>query len=42
MTVTVFIRYQLDPVKRAMFEPAESKIYRHPTFYDVPDEVGHM
>ncbi|MEP6839359.1 MAG: 1,2-phenylacetyl-CoA epoxidase subunit B, partial [Bradyrhizobium sp.] len=25
-----------------MFEPAESKIYRHPTFYDVPDEVGHM
>ena len=24
------------------FEPAESKIYRHPTFYDVPDEVGHM
>jgi ring-1,2-phenylacetyl-CoA epoxidase subunit PaaB len=25
-----------------MFEPAESKIYRHPTFYEVPDEVGHM
>jgi ring-1,2-phenylacetyl-CoA epoxidase subunit PaaB len=25
-----------------MFEPAMSKIYRHPTFYDVPDEVGHM
>jgi ring-1,2-phenylacetyl-CoA epoxidase subunit PaaB len=25
-----------------MFEPAESKIYRHPTFYDVPEEVGHM
>lgn len=24
------------------FEPAESKIYRHPTFYEVPDEVGHM
>ena len=23
-------------------EPAESKIYRHPTFYEVPDEVGHM
>ena len=19
-----------------------SKIYRHPTFYEVPDEVGHM
>jgi len=25
-----------------MFEPAESKIFRHPTFYDVPEEVGHM
>jgi ring-1,2-phenylacetyl-CoA epoxidase subunit PaaB len=25
-----------------LFEPANSKIYRHPTFYDVPDEVGHM
>jgi len=25
-----------------MFEPAASKIYRHPTFYDVPEEVGHM
>ncbi len=24
------------------FEPSESKIYRHPTFYEVPDEVGHM
>lgn len=32
-----------DPADRAMlFEPAESKVYRHPTFYDVPDEVGHM
>jgi ring-1,2-phenylacetyl-CoA epoxidase subunit PaaB len=25
-----------------MFEPAESKIYRHPTFSEVPEEVGHM
>ena len=32
-----------DPAdKGEMFEPAESKIYRHPTFYDIPDEVGHM
>ncbi len=32
-----------DPAEKGMmFEPAESKIYRHPTFYDVPDEVGHM
>ncbi len=28
--------------KDALFEPAMSKIYRHPTFYEVPDEVGHM
>jgi ring-1,2-phenylacetyl-CoA epoxidase subunit PaaB len=28
--------------KDELFEPALSKIYRHPTFYDVPDEVGHM
>ena len=25
-----------------MFEPAETKIYRHPPFYDIPDAVGHM
>jgi ring-1,2-phenylacetyl-CoA epoxidase subunit PaaB len=32
-----------DPGDKAMmFEPAESKVYRHPTFYEVPDEVGHM
>jgi ring-1,2-phenylacetyl-CoA epoxidase subunit PaaB len=26
----------------SLFEPAEDKIYRHPTFYDLPDEVKHM
>lgn len=32
-----------DPVdKEMMFEPTASKIYRHPTFYEVPEEVGHM
>ncbi len=32
-----------DPAdKDALFEPAASKIYRHPTFYDIPDDVGHM
>ena len=25
-----------------LFEPAENKIYRHPTFYDIPDEVKHI
>ncbi len=28
--------------KDEMFEPASDKIYRHPTFYQIPDEVGHM
>jgi ring-1,2-phenylacetyl-CoA epoxidase subunit PaaB len=27
---------------QAFYEPAEDKVYRHPTFYDIPDEVGHM
>lgn len=32
-----------DPTdKDVLFEPTASKIYRHPTFYEVPDEVGHM
>lgn len=25
-----------------LFEPAVDKIYRHPTFYDLPDEVNQM
>ena len=28
--------------KAEFFEPAADKIYRHPSFYDIPDEVGHM
>jgi ring-1,2-phenylacetyl-CoA epoxidase subunit PaaB len=28
--------------KDAMFDPANDKVYRHPTFYDIPDEIGHM
>lgn len=24
------------------YEPAEDKVYRHPTFYDVPDAIDHM
>lgn len=32
-----------DPAeKESLFEPADDKIYRHPTFYDIPDEVGHI
>ncbi|RYZ51363.1 MAG: 1,2-phenylacetyl-CoA epoxidase subunit B, partial [Sphingobacteriales bacterium] len=26
----------------ALYEPANDKIYRHPTFYDLPDELTHM
>lgn len=26
----------------SFYEPANDKIYRHPTFYDLPDEVNHM
>lgn len=25
-----------------LYEPAEDKIYRYPTFYNLPDEVNHM
>jgi ring-1,2-phenylacetyl-CoA epoxidase subunit PaaB len=25
-----------------LYEPAADKIYRHPTFYELPDEVAHM
>jgi ring-1,2-phenylacetyl-CoA epoxidase subunit PaaB len=28
--------------KEALFEPAHSKVYRHPTFFPVPDEVKHL
>ena len=28
--------------KGPLFEPANAKVYRHPTFYDIPDEVGPM
>jgi ring-1,2-phenylacetyl-CoA epoxidase subunit PaaB len=32
-----------DPDESAeYFEPSESKIYRHPTFYNVPDGISHM
>ena len=28
--------------KDELFEPMADKIYRHPTFYTLPDAVGHM
>ena len=26
----------------ALFEPAKDKVYRHPTFYEIPDEVKNL
>ena len=26
----------------SFFDPAEDKVYRHPTFYNLPDAVKHM
>ncbi len=28
--------------KGPYFEPANSKVYRHPTFFKIPDDVGSM
>ena len=25
-----------------LFEPAKDKVYRHPTFYDLPNELKHI
>jgi ring-1,2-phenylacetyl-CoA epoxidase subunit PaaB len=26
----------------AFYDPSDDKVYRHPTFYDVPDSITHM
>lgn len=26
----------------AFFEPAQGKVYRHPTFYEIPDDVDNL
>lgn len=32
-----------DPAEAdALFEPARDKVYRHPTFYTIPDEVKNL
>ncbi len=46
--VSIWVVKALDIVASApgekgpLFEPANSKVYRHPTFFDIPDEIGHM
>ncbi len=32
-----------DPADKAQFfDPMADKVYRHPTFYTIPPEIGHM
>lgn len=28
--------------KDPLFAPSDDKVYRHASFYELPDEVGHM
>lgn len=28
--------------KGSLYDSADNKVYRHPTFFDIPDEVGAM
>ena len=28
--------------KGSFYDPADDKVYRHPSFYQLPDEVDHM
>lgn len=28
--------------KEPFFDPSQDKVYRHASFYELPDEVGHM
>ena len=28
--------------KGPLFDPSNDKVYRHPTFFDIPDDVGAM
>lgn len=28
--------------KESLYDPADDKVYRHPTFFDIPDDVGAM
>jgi len=37
-----FIHASSPDEAESLYEPSNDKVYRHPTFYDLPDEVGHM
>ena len=35
-------RLRSGPRQMRLFEPARDKVYRHPTFYAIPDEVKNL
>lgn len=37
-----YIHASLPDESGSLFEPANDKVYRHPTFYNLPDEVNHI
>jgi ring-1,2-phenylacetyl-CoA epoxidase subunit PaaB len=37
-----YIHTSLPEESEALFDPAYDKIYRHPSFYNLPDELTHM
>lgn len=37
-----YIHASLPDEAGSLFEPANDKVYRHPTFYNLPDEVNHI
>jgi ring-1,2-phenylacetyl-CoA epoxidase subunit PaaB len=37
-----YIKASRSEYNAELFDPAEDKIYRHPTFYEVPDDVEHI
>jgi ring-1,2-phenylacetyl-CoA epoxidase subunit PaaB len=39
---SIYISASNPDQKEAYFDPAEDKVYRHPTFYDLPIELKHM
>ena len=39
---SVYVSASSPTDSEALFDPANDKVYRHPTFYNLPDEVKHM
>ena len=37
-----YIHASVPSESEELYEPANDKVFRHPTFYDIPDEIGHM